>query len=173
MKRTYQAKFHNEIYVLRVDRLSATEILVQTADHEWRLDVEKLGKHHYAVLCDNKSYQILYSQKQNIFDADCNGTKFSFELCDERELRRTSHAGFASSADRTVSSPMPGKIIKIEVEEGARVKAGQGIVVVEAMKMENELKAPLDGVVQSILVKEGDSVEGAQPLVVIAKEESV
>ncbi|WP_297465930.1 acetyl-CoA carboxylase biotin carboxyl carrier protein subunit [Thermococcus sp.] len=64
-----------------------------------------------------------------------------------------------------VTAPMPGKIIRILVKEGQEVKTGQGLLVLEAMKMENEIPAPKDGVVKKILVKEGDTVDTGQPLV--------
>jgi pyruvate carboxylase subunit B len=64
----------------------------------------------------------------------------------------------------SVQSPMPGKVVKVLVAVGDEVKAGQGVVVVEAMKMENELKAPKDGKVKAISVKEGQPVEAGQTL---------
>ncbi len=64
----------------------------------------------------------------------------------------------------SVQSPMPGKVVKVLVAVGEAVKSGQGVVVVEAMKMENELKAPRDGTVKSVAVKEGQPVEAGQTL---------
>ncbi len=62
---------------------------------------------------------------------------------------------------------MPGKILKILVKEGDQVKTGQGLLVLEAMKMENEIPAPKDGIVKKILVKEGDTVNTGDPLIEI------
>ncbi len=69
------------------------------------------------------------------------------------------------AGEGVVTSPMPGKILRILVKEGEQVKTGQGLVVLEAMKMENEIPAPKDGVVKKILVKEGDTVDTGQPLI--------
>ena len=66
-----------------------------------------------------------------------------------------------------VQSPMPGKVVKVLVAVGDEVKAGQGVVVVEAMKMENELKSPKDGKVRAVAVKEGQAVEAGQSLVTL------
>ena len=71
----------------------------------------------------------------------------------------------APAGEGVVTSPMPGKILRILVKEGESVKTGQGLVVLEAMKMENEIPAPKDGVVKKILVKEGDTVDTGQPLI--------
>ena len=68
------------------------------------------------------------------------------------------------SGPASVQSPMPGKVVKVLVAVGDEVKAGAGVVVVEAMKMENELKAPRDGKVKSVTVKEGQAVEAGQTL---------
>ena len=81
---------------------------------------------------------------------------------------RAKVAGRAAPAARSgpsaVQSPMPGKVVKVLVAAGDEVKSGQGVVVVEAMKMENELKAPRDGKVKSVSVKEGQAVEAGQTL---------
>lgn len=66
-----------------------------------------------------------------------------------------------------VQSPMPGKVVKVLVAVGDEVKAGQGVVVVEAMKMENELKSPKDGKVRAVAVREGQPVEAGQSLVTL------
>ncbi len=71
----------------------------------------------------------------------------------------------ASASPNTVTAPMPGKILRVLVKEGQEVKAGQGLLVLEAMKMENEIPAPKDGVVKKIYVKEGDAVNTGDPLV--------
>ena len=72
-----------------------------------------------------------------------------------------------SAGGPVVSAPMPGKILKVLVQPGAQVKNGQNIMVLEAMKMENEILAPSDGVVREVKVKEGDNVNTGDTLVVI------
>ena len=87
------------------------------------------------------------------------------------EGRRAALAGVATARQKTgpqpVRSPMPGKVVKVLVKEGEAVKAGQGVIVVEAMKMENELKAPRDGTVVQVAVQEGATVEAGQMLATI------
>ena len=75
----------------------------------------------------------------------------------------------AAAAEGTaVESPMPGTILNVNVNAGATVKAGDVLVVLEAMKMENEIKAAADGTVTAVHVRKGDSVESGSPLVTIA-----
>ncbi len=68
----------------------------------------------------------------------------------------------------TISSPMPGTILRVAVNAGAAVKAGEVLLVLEAMKMENEIKAPHDATVAAVLVKQGDSVDSGTDLVSLA-----
>ncbi|ASI98250.1 acetyl-CoA carboxylase biotin carboxyl carrier protein subunit [Thermococcus celer] len=71
----------------------------------------------------------------------------------------------APGGEGVVTAPMPGKILRILVKEGDSVKTGQGLLVLEAMKMENEIPSPKDGVIKKILVKEGDTVDTGQALI--------
>lgn len=72
------------------------------------------------------------------------------------------------AAGETVSAPMPGNIIRVDIKEGDKVKAGQVLVILEAMKMENEIVAPKDGTVAQIVTSKGAVVETGSPLVIIA-----
>lgn len=88
------------------------------------------------------------------------------------DARRQRAAGVAARRESTgpvaVKSPMPGKVVKILVAAGDEVKAGQGVVVVEAMKMENELKSPRDGTISEVRAREGQAVEAGAELVRVA-----
>lgn len=79
-------------------------------------------------------------------------------------LAREAHRGVAGTGLEQVTAYMPGRVVEILVEEGAEVTAGQGVVVLEAMKMENEIQAERDGVVRRLLVEAGQAVEGGDPL---------
>ena len=74
----------------------------------------------------------------------------------------------ATAAGEPVNSPMPGTILRVEVAQGAAVKEGQLLVVLEAMKMENEILAPKDGTVAQVVVQKGSRVETGSPLIVLA-----
>ena len=96
------------------------------------------------------------------------GGRFTADAVDERTraIREMTGAG-DDVADKTIVAPMPGLVLKVEVEVGQAVRAGQGVIVVEAMKMENELKAPADGVVASISVQPGQTVDKGATLIVL------
>jgi pyruvate carboxylase subunit B len=94
--------------------------------------------------------------------------RFTADAVDERTRAIREMTGATEDAtDKEVIAPMPGLVLKVEVEVGQAVKAGQGVVIVEAMKMENELKAPADGVVAKVLVQERQTVEKGATLIVL------
>ena len=94
--------------------------------------------------------------------------RFTADAVDERTRAIREMTGTTEdAADKEVVAPMPGLVLKVEVEVGQAVKAGQGVVIVEAMKMENELKAPADGVVAKVLVQERQTVEKGATLIVL------
>ena len=81
-------------------------------------------------------------------------------------------AGKASSGIAKVATPMPGKVIRVLIALGDRVESGQGLVVVEAMKMQNELKSPISGTVKQVQAVEGATVNANQVLVVVESDAS-
>ena len=84
-----------------------------------------------------------------------------------RRRRRAAAGGFSAEGRQVICAPMPGKIVKVLVKAGDEVQEGQGLVVVEAMKMENELKSPKAGKVVELTAKEGTTVENNAKLVVV------
>ncbi len=103
----------------------------------------------------------------NSFTVVLGGTSYDITIIDPKRLRsaRTSAAHDHGAAE--IISPMPGKVVRILVEAGARVEAGAGIIVVEAMKMQNEMKAPKAGVVVSVNAESGATVNAGDVLAVI------
>ncbi|HEX6926460.1 MAG TPA: biotin/lipoyl-containing protein [Longimicrobiaceae bacterium] len=102
------------------------------------------------------------------WEVGVGGRSFATSIVDERTRAIRELAGtHATRTERTVTAPMPGLVVRVEVEEGQAVRAGQGVVIVEAMKMENELRAPGDGVVARVEVTAGQTVEKGAVLIVL------
>ena len=95
-----------------------------------------------------------------------NGKQVQLSLADPRNRRRSRNAA-ADSGRRDVKASMPGKVIKILVEPGQAVESAAGLLILEAMKMQNEMKAPRAGRVSAIGVKENDSVTAGQMLAIV------
>jgi pyruvate carboxylase subunit B len=114
------------------------------------------------LLLDDRSIPLIarVGAREGQWDLTLRGRRMHLSVVDERTRAIREMTGTADeSAEKTLTAPMPGLVVRIEVEVGARVAAGQGLVIVEAMKMENELKAPADGVVASVAVAAGQTVE--------------
>lgn len=94
------------------------------------------------------------------------GRKLKVKIEDPRAWTG-SGSGKSGSGVAKITTPMPGKVVRVLVQPGDQVQAGQGVVVVEAMKMQNEMKSPIDGTVKSVSATEGATVTGNQILVVI------
>jgi len=107
------------------------------------------------------------------YDATVEGQTFSIEVPNAQAAPRARRGGGGKKKKSgTVSANIPGKVVTVEVKEGDVVKEGQVILILEAMKMQNEIQAPVDGTVINVACEEGQAIEANVPLVVIEPESS-
>lgn len=122
----------------------------------------------HTLLADRDSHRLVaHKVGQGRWDLHMGGRRLEAEVVDERTrtIREMTGAGAGVSGPAPVRAPMPGLVVKVEVEVGDVVEAGQGMAIVEAMKMENELRAEGPGVVAAVHVEAGDTVEKDQVLI--------
>jgi pyruvate carboxylase subunit B len=119
------------------------------------------------LLLDGRSVLVVAERGQAAWNLHVDGWPVSAEVVDERTraIRALTARTAGPQGPRPVRAPMPGMIVRTDVEAGERVAAGQGVVVMEAMKMENELKAETAGVVARVLVTAGQAVEKGTVLI--------
>ncbi len=141
----------------------------------YTLDAHAMASEIVTALIDNKSYDIDLD-RVNINDAldgrmavRVRGRVIDLEILEERrkKMKDAQATHFSQSGFARILSPMPGKILRILVAAEEQVVEGQGLVVVEAMKMENELKSPKNGVVKEVFAVAGDSVYSGALLMTI------
>jgi biotin carboxyl carrier protein len=120
-----------------------------------------------SLLVDGHSYEIKREQTATDLQLWVGSTRFEVELRDPRSLRSRRDGTGNASGPRKLVAPMPGKIVRVLVAEKSEVEAGQGIVVVEAMKMQNEIKSPKNGIVQKILAVQGANVNAGDVLAIV------
>lgn len=175
-KMRFIATLNEREHVIVVDNHGQDDgVYTMTLDGQsFDVDAKLMKSHIVSALIDNHSYDVdVEKQSPEPLDGRLavrvRGRVVRFEMLDERrkKMKEAQSSRFEHAGAAVVSSPMPGKVMKILVGEGEEVKEGQGVIVVEAMKMENELKAPKAGTVSSIKVKEGDAVESGKPMIVI------
>lgn len=129
-------------------------------------DIHEIVPGVYSILLGHRSFEIKIDSGEGSYTAAVNGRRFDIAIRDPRKLARAG-TGVADEGPQKLTAPMPGKVVRVLVEEGQQVDSGQGLVVVEAMKMQNEMKSPKAGVVKSIPVKQGGSVSAGQVLAII------
>ncbi|GAB4363132.1 MAG: biotin/lipoyl-binding protein [Deltaproteobacteria bacterium] len=157
-------------------------------EHEAKVSVEEVGVARYRVTIDGKehlvdahqvqdslwsllrdaqSFEVDVTHREDAFEVLIGGDCYRFSLMNEQHKALARAAGKGAAGKAMVTSPMPGKVVKLLVVEGEEVRADQGVIVVEAMKMENELKSAVAGKVQEIFVKEGEVVEAGAKLLLV------
>lgn len=133
-------------------------------------DITALGNGHYHILYNNKGYQaevMKIDRDAKTVDLKINGQKYFIQLRDKFDLllEKMGMNGATATKVNVIKAPMPGLIVDLRVQAGDTVKAGDPLLVLEAMKMENIIKASGDGVVKQVKIKKGDSVEKGQLLI--------
>ncbi|HXO22742.1 MAG TPA: biotin/lipoyl-containing protein [Thermoanaerobaculia bacterium] len=163
------------------------EVIVRQGDREERVRVRRADSAHgYEVTVGHHTYQVDAAAAGGLLSLRIKGRQHEVSVRPEGEgvyrvttaagavavevadplthLARQGLAGKAAKRRQRVTAYMPGRVVAVLVQEGAEVKTGQGIVVLEAMKMQNEIPAEHDGIVSKILVQPGQAVEGGDGL---------
>jgi biotin carboxyl carrier protein len=132
------------------------------------IDARHLEGHVVHLLVDGKSHEVDLEEDGESLNVLVDDNVLRVDVLDERRRRLKQARGkFSVAGPQTIRAPMPGKIVKILVKAGDSVVEGQGVIIVEAMKMENELRAPKGGKVSGIFVTEGQTVENRANLIAI------
>jgi biotin carboxyl carrier protein len=116
-----------------------------------------------SLVVDGRQYRCILDGGAVVID----GQRIAFELSDPRSLSGRRGAGADAAGPRTVKAPMPGRVVRLLAEAGEEVAEQQGVIVIEAMKMQNELKSPKAGRIARVAVAAGDAVGAGQVLVVV------
>ena len=159
-----------------VTNVEGRQFLVEIIDEKhvsvdgkvYQVDFESVsGQPVYSLIVDGRSHEsYIYPGEDNTWEVLLRGRLYPVKVEDEREkrLRAAAGGGVAETGEFHLRAPMPGLVVAIPVTEGQAVKKGQVILILESMKMQNELKAPRDGTIGRIRVKPGESVEQKQTL---------
>ena len=120
------------------------------------------------VIIDGTEFEVVIEGEGTTFSATVEGKTFEIQIPDATPLlKKKRSAGGKKKKSGTVTSSIPGKIVTVEVNQGDEVTEGQVILILEAMKMQNEVLAPITGTVTSVNISDGDAIEANIPLVVI------
>jgi biotin carboxyl carrier protein len=166
----YYTKVNDKEYIIEIGH--DHEILVN--DEPFTIDFKILPISGLAsLLLNNQSLEAVVEERDTHWEVLTKGELYNVHVQDERAFRLAQARGtfLGDTGETAVKAPMPGLVIKVLVEDGEIIEQGQQVVILESMKMENELKAPRGGVVTAIKAAPGDSVEKDQVLVVVGDPE--
>jgi acetyl/propionyl-CoA carboxylase alpha subunit len=162
----YYATIDDRTYEIEINQLGELCIDGECAE----VDFQSIGGTSiYSLLLGNASYEALVEERDDCFEVLVQGRLYRVCVQDER-MRRLADAakGFAPpGGEISIRAPMPGSIVEVPVQEGQEVEEGSVLVILESMKMENELRAPRAGVVSQVRVQAGQNVEQNETLVAI------
>ena len=141
-------------------------------------DAAQVGPGVFSMLIGGKSFHVRIAPSlepagntatpdSTFYNAQIGGAQYTVAVQDQRQWSRA-RGGLLREGRQQITAPMPGKVVRILVTEGQRVEAAQGLIVVEAMKMQNEIKSPASGTVEKILAVEGQPVTAGESLLTIA-----
>jgi biotin carboxyl carrier protein len=151
--------------------------LVEIGDNEYKItldgrtvhvDAAQSGRTIYSIIEDGRQFEVIIDEQgTHGFDVLVGGQLLHLQAHDERSKLLAATTKVVATGPQRVEAEMSGKVVKINVAVGSAVREGQGVVILEAMKMENEIPAPIDGVLREIAVNEGQTVESGQLLFVV------
>ena len=150
--------------------------LTQTGERAvWAIDGQRLEADAvtilpgiYSILINGKSFEVRVEPAGAELRAFVAGREFKVAVQDEREWRRKRGSAVEVEGRQQVLAPMPGKIVRVLVSAGDSVQAGQGLLVVEAMKMQNEIRAPKSGTIDRLSVVEGQNVNAGEVVAIVS-----
>jgi biotin carboxyl carrier protein len=128
-------------------------------------DAVEIAPNTLSLLLDGQSYEVhITPSPDGVLKLQTGLQEFTAEVADPRAWRGRRHGALEAEGRQQVVAPMPGKVVRVLVEAGDKVEAGQGLLVVEAMKMQNEIRSPKGGTVERLHVKEGQPVNAGDVL---------
>ena len=133
------------------------------------VDLVMVERGVYSILYKNKSYnvELIQGKEPKTYTINTLYNSYDVDIMDAEAKYLKGRKQDDLDDESAISSPMPGKVVKILVKVGDKVKSGDTVIIVSAMKMESEYKVKRDRVIKDILVKEGDTIDGNQPLILI------
>jgi len=131
-------------------------------------DAVEIAPGIFSILLDGKSHEVrITPTPAGTLTLQTGRQEFTAEVLDPRAWRGRRHGALEAEGRQQILAPMPGKIVRVLVQTGDKVQAGQGLLVVEAMKMQNEIRSPKSGTVERLLAKEGQPVNAGELLCVV------
>jgi biotin carboxyl carrier protein len=164
------AEINNEKHDVQITRGEGFDLVAEVDGRHYRLEASKPEPNVYLLKNENRIYQIFVSPNEKPgepFAVNVGNQNYEIKIYDPKRLRGSGAASGETTGASEIKTAMPGKVVRVLVETGAEIKQGEGVIIVEAMKMQNEMKSPRDGIVKEIRFAEGATVNAGDILAVI------
>src|SRR5690349_16189492 len=132
--------------------------------HEIPVDVAQVATDRLSILLNGRSYDVIRGSDGTVTVGE---HRYLVSTTDPRSWRSRRQSSAGADGPQKLTASMPGRVVRVLTASGSRIVAGQGLVVIEAMKMQNEVRSPRDGTVSAILVREGSNVNAGEVLIIV------
>lgn len=153
--------------VVQIKCVGANSFILSVDGKDIEVDFQRTGHNLYSIIIDNKSYEIDIHNSHESYDVLVNGDYFKIDILDELKKVLRDRVSKGLQGRQVIAAQMPGIVTQVMVEEGQEVEEGQPLLILVAMKMENQIKAPKAGIVQNIYVEANQTVAIGDKLAVI------
>lgn len=164
------AELNSETHEVEITRGDELNLTAEVDGRVYHLEASEPEPNVYLLKHENRIYQIFVSPNQNSsepFAVRAGNQNYDIKIYDPKRLRGSGAGGGQTEGASEIKTAMPGKVVRVLAEVGAEIKQGDGVIIVEAMKMQNEMKSPKDGVIKEIRFAEGATVNAGDVLAVI------
>ena len=162
----FEYSYDDNTYTVRIDGNSSGEYKAVIADKKYEFNASDISPNEFSILMDKKNTKAYVAESDDTIFVHIGGSIIHLKKSDS-DNSGFGGAGGGFGAKDEISTPMPGKVVKILVGEGDRVEAGQSLVIVESMKMENPILAPVGGTIAKIDISSGQVVEAGNLAAII------
>jgi biotin carboxyl carrier protein len=163
-------KIKNRIAKVEILEKEGSLYTVLIDGKKYTIDVTKVEDGVYSIIHKKKSInmEMIEGDSPRLYNVNTRNNNYNIEIIDAQAKYRKAGKHIHKNDETIISSPMPGKIVSINVKPGQSIKMGETVITISAMKMESEYKSPFDGVVTNVFVKENETIEGNEALVEIS-----
>ncbi len=164
----YVANVDKIEYKVEIKEVERNKFEVKIDDKSYLVDTQLTETSVYSLIVNGKSYETDVDYQDGIYNVLTEGDLFKIEVMDELKKKMLERrGGSAAEGKQIIKSEMPGSIVDVKIKVGDEVKEGDVLLILEAMKMQNEIKAPKDGEVKELYVKAGENIDADAKMVVI------
>ena len=152
---------------MQIKCVGANAFILNVDGKDIEVDFQRTGHNLYSIIIDNKSYEIDIHNDRESYDVLVNGDYFKIDILDELKKVLRDRVSKGLQGRQVIAAQMPGIVTQVMVKEGQEVEEGQPLLILVAMKMENQIKAPKAGIVQNVYVEANQTVAIGDKLAVI------